>query len=481
MPERRKETMAIVVLKSPPPGVPPRLEVATEGKARGEGTVYFSRNGQYAVKIYHSPGPDKEQLLRTVMNLFRSLPPEQLEFILPPLALTESFDDRLRVGFLMRRVPPRYEDLVKLVISPVAASDQFRRGRTWADYLRMARNVALAVMVLHAKGCAHSDIHYGNFMANIDSGKVVMLDIDGVVVEGFLPPQVRGLLGFMAPEIHTENAWPNEKTDRHSLAVLTLHTLLFRNVMNPMVNYDTDPNLSEEFGFGKFALFSEHPSNHSHRPRSLGLPLYRRGTLSYRMLTPALQRLTERALIDGLRSPGKRPLSVEWERGLADALDELWACSRCAQHFPYPRSTRPLERRACPFCGERLRPPYPAILGLYEQKRRGLFQSLNRCVVLGHAYKLFVDVVETGHRPPPTRKAQPVIGHLEWDRRRGQYRLVCDSGNTWTALQPGRGVVKVSPGQSLEVAFGTSIDFGYGRRALVMDEGGSTARHLPNE
>jgi hypothetical protein len=53
---------------------------------------------------------------------------------------------------------------------------------------------------------------------------------------------------------------PDELTDRHSLAVLVLWVLLFRNVMQSQRCYDPDdPVHDDELGFGEFACFSENP------------------------------------------------------------------------------------------------------------------------------------------------------------------------------------------------------------------------------
>jgi len=463
--------MAIVVLKNPPTGIPKQLEVTDEVKVGGEGAIYFSTDGKFAVKIYHRPRHDKEQLLQYVMRLFSNLPPEQEKFILPPLALVESIDGQKRVGFVMRRVPPKYQELVKFILSPKCAAEQFQQGKTWAHYLKVTRSIANAIVVLHGKGCAHSDIHFRNFLVNLDEGDAVMLEIDGVVVPGFLPPQVAGMMGFMAPEILVHGEKPSERTDRHSLAVLILHTLLFRNVMQPLIDYDDDPNKSEELGWGQYALFSEHPSDTRHRPRNLGLPLYRRGALSYRMLTPALQRLTERALIDGLRNPELRPSSREWEEALAMAYDELWGCWQCGQHFPYPYWLQPLQRRACPFCGERCRPPYPIVLELYEERQRHNFVPIGRRVVLGHGFRIFADMIETARKPPLTRRGEKVVGHVELDEKQGQYRLVNDEGGVWVACSPdGMQRFTAQKGQSLPIMRGYLIYFGDGKRLAVVVE-----------
>ncbi|MBC8427826.1 hypothetical protein H8D98_01045, partial [bacterium] len=122
--------MPVVMLKSPPAGVPQRVDLIDEPKVGGEGAVYFSKDGKYAVKIYHKPSADKEQLLQHVMTLFQSLPSDQERFILPPLALVEAVDGQPRVGFIMRRVPPRYRELLEFMLNPKVAALQFKQGKT---------------------------------------------------------------------------------------------------------------------------------------------------------------------------------------------------------------------------------------------------------------------------------------------------------------------------------------------------------------
>ncbi len=463
--------MPVVTLKSPPAGVPQRVEVIDEPRIGGEGAVYFSRDGKYAVKVYHQPRADKEQLLGLVMTLFGSLPPEQERFILPPLALVEGMDGTPRVGFLMRKVPPRYNEMLEFMLNPKVAARQFQGGKTWAHYLKVARSVANAIVVLHGKGCAHSDVHYSNFLVNLDEGDAIMLEIDGVVVAGFLPPQVAGMMGFMAPEILTQRIPPSERTDRHSLAVLILHTLLYRNVMEPLVEYDNDLDRSEKMAWGQNALFSEHPNDRRHRPRSVGVPLYQRGALSYRMLTLALQRLTERALIDGLQKPDQRPSSREWEEALAYAVDEIWMCPRCGQHFPYPHWLMPVPRRACPFCGARVQTPYPVVLELYEERNKHNYARVDRQVVLGHGFKVFTDVVDPARKPPFTRRNERAVGHVEWDRQSGGYRLVNDEGGAWSARSPdGTQRFTAQRGGSLPLGRGYFVYLGDGQRLAVVVE-----------
>ncbi|MEQ8223705.1 MAG: hypothetical protein ABRQ37_15435, partial [Candidatus Eremiobacterota bacterium] len=222
---------------------------------------------------------------------------------------------------------------------------------------------------------------------------------------------------------------------------------------------------------GKYALFSEDPDTHRHRPRNLGLPFYHAGSLSYRILTPALQKLTEKVLIASLRIPGNRPSSREWEEALAYAIDELWMCSVCGQYFPYPYWLAPVQRRACPFCGEKICQPYPLVLELYEEKNKHNFIPIGRRIVVGHNYKIFEDVIEPSRKPPFTRKDKKSVGHIEWNRKKNRYHLINDEGGTWQARHlDGNPQFTARRGQSLVIEKNFYVNFGKGYRMAFIIE-----------
>ncbi len=300
-----------------------------------------------------------------------------------------------------------------------------------------------------------------------------MLDLDGAVVPGFLPPQVMGKREWMAPELLTlHSKYPSERTDRHSLAVLILHTLLFRNVLKPLITHDpTDVDNDERIGWGSKALFSEHPKDRANRPRRVGVPLFKRGVLSYQILTPLLRRLTEQAFIEGLHNPDKRPSAREWENALGWAMDELWRCSKCGWHFPYPHWQKPAKRRACPFCGERLSDSFPSVLSLYEPRHKGRYRVTGRKLVLGNDYRLFADVLDSKRNPPMSRLKEPNKGHVEWDPFLKINRLVNESDITWKArMKDDQRIQVISRGSSLPLQSGTVIHFGEGSRLAVVEE-----------
>lgn len=471
------------------PQVPRRFEVLEnkdKTNAGGEGEVFMSADGRWAVKIYYHPSRTKAEMIRKIMEIFRSLPADQARFIVPPLAQVASIDGQPKVGFVMRQIAkPPHQELMPLIFDPTYAGKYLNKGKKWRSWLHLARNIANCIVVLHGKGCAHSDIHYRNFLVDIDTLATIMMEADGVVIEGFKKAEVKGMKGFMAPEVLIRNEMPNEGTDRHSLAVLVLHTLLFRNVMLPQRDYDDDPDVSDQIGWGQEAVFSEHPTDRRNFLEGTGKPLFEGGWLSYRMLTPRLQRLTETALIAGVHDPEQRPLSRAWLHALSCALDELHTCAFCGQDYPYPYWLRHPEAAACPFCGRSAAQGAgaanaaaaatraPLVMHLYEESLKGEFRPLEWVLVLRDGESLYRDMTDC-LGPAPLESERRVVapmGHIEFDARQSRYLVCNDSNSVWSAWSlTGGGGRRLSAGrgESIPVGPGICIRFGSsGRLALV--------------
>ncbi len=454
--------MATATLLPNSSGLPGQLEIGDKPDfTGGEATVYFTRDGQHVVKLYHRPTGDKVQLLQKVLDLGRNLG-EEGQFLAWPLGIVERVNGQPRIGSVSRHVPGG--SLYKLMFSPRDARQQFEQGWTWVNYLKIARGVAAAAKVVHDKGIAHADISFKNYLADPRSGQVVLIDLDGVVVSGFLKAQVKGTPQFIAPEIMVGKAKPSQEGDRHSAAVLLLWTLLFRNVMLPQSCYDDEDQANDDLlAYGEHACFSEHPTDRRNWVGNIGAPLYRDGALSFRVLSPRLQQLSLRALVDGLHEPAKRPPLREWERALAEAYDLLIRFLNCRQSYLYPYWLQPAPRRQCPFCGSAVRPPYPAVLELQESRARGVYPPV-RTLVAYHGLPLFADVAESGSMPPFTRQGIPTIGQTIWDARLNLYRLTNNADIPWLVIAGGAGQGRVGRGESVPLQPGLVLSFGDGRR-----------------
>jgi serine/threonine protein kinase len=129
---------------------------------------------------------------------------------------------------------------------------------------------------MHAAGLAHSDLSYNNVLIDPVTGKATIIDIDGLVVPGKFPPDVIGTPDFIAPEVMAtkhlgktdkNRKLPSIQTDRHALAVMIYMYLLYRHPLRGGKIHDLDPMKDEELGMGAKALFVEHPTDKSNRPK----------------------------------------------------------------------------------------------------------------------------------------------------------------------------------------------------------------------
>ncbi|MBP3731583.1 MAG: hypothetical protein J6I40_08965 [Mailhella sp.] len=261
---------------------------------------------------------------------------------------------------------------------------------TWLSHFHMCLQIARAVRRMHAAGLAHSDLSYKNVLVDPQTGRASIIDIDGLVVPGKFPPDVVGTPDFIAPEVLATRSLklgdpgkclPGIKTDRHALAVLIYMYLLYRHPLRGGKVHDVnDPQKDEELSMGSRALFIEHPADKSNRPRfdqlsPAELPQGDVSKLPYTICGPYLKELFNRAFIDGLHDPAKRPTAAEWEDAIIRTTDLMQPCQnpKCpAKWFVFDNSRRP----RCPFCGTEFHGQLP-VLNLYYSPKKGVFKPEN--------------------------------------------------------------------------------------------------------
>jgi hypothetical protein len=231
------------------------------------------------------------------------------------------------------------------------------------DRYRVCIALARLVRRLHQAGLAHADLSPKNVLADMPSGRALLLDFDALVVPDVLPPVVLGTSGYVAPEILATNHLPQTdprrqlpsiRTDEHALAVLIYELLILRHPLHgPKVNAENVED-DERLSMGEKALFIEHPLDRSNAVPDLRPPCDALG--------PALTRLIHAAFVDGLHDPERRPSAYDWERTLVEKFDRLYPCSNttCPEGWlMLPDAQTPLQWFAheqrpdpvCPYCG----------------------------------------------------------------------------------------------------------------------------------
>lgn len=271
----------------------------------------------------------------------------------------------------------------------------------WQNHIRMTILISRAVRRLHAAGLAHSDLSYKNILVNPINGAACVIDLDGLVVPGKFPPDVIGTPDFIAPEVvrtlHLKKDDPNRKlpninTDCHALAVLIYMYLLYRHPLRGDKVHDMDPQKDEAFSMGAKSLFVEHPTDASNRIKVANvkpseLPWKDTSKIPYTVTGPYLTPLFQRAFIDGLHDPSKRPTADEWEFALVKTIDLIQPCLNvsCDQKwYVFDNSTKP----KCPFCGTPYKGKLP-VLNLYSSRKEGQFFPENHRLMVYTNQSLF--------------------------------------------------------------------------------------------
>ena len=257
---------------------------------------------------------------------------------------------------------------------------------SFLTHLSMCIKIARAVRRLHAAGLAHSDLSYKNILVDPLSGSACIIDDDSLVVPGKFPPEVLGTPDFIAPEVIETKGLdltdPNRKlpsinTDRHALAVLVYMYLLNRHPLRGGKVHDVDDaGHDEELSMGSKALFIEHPTDKANRvkPQQLSpseLPQGDPSKLPYTICGPYLKQMFDRAFVDGLHDPTKRPSAAEWEDALVKTADLIQPCQnpQCEAHwFVFDNKMKP----RCPFCGTAYHGQLP-VLNMYYAPSHGRF------------------------------------------------------------------------------------------------------------
>ena len=264
----------------------------------------------------------------------------------------------------------------------------------WLSYFRICIKISRAVAKMHSSGLAHSDLSYKNVLIDPKKGRAIIIDIDGLVVPKKYPPDVIGTADFIAPEVYQtlhldkkdpKRCLPDRKTDLHALSVLIYMYLLYRHPLRGSKVHDIDPGKDENLSMGKMALFIEHPSDKSNRPKKIEpafLPWADVAKIPCSVTGPYIKKLFEDAFISGLHNPGQRPLASDWESALIKTIDLMQPCgnSNCEQKwFVFDNSKKP----QCPFCGWKFKGLLP-ILNFYSSRKQGQYNPDSHRLMVYH-------------------------------------------------------------------------------------------------
>lgn len=271
----------------------------------------------------------------------------------------------------------------------------------WLNYFQICVNLSRGVKKMHQMGLSHSDLSYNNVLVDPLTGSACLIDLDGLVVPGLFQAEVIGTADFIAPEVlatkHLPKTDPNRKlpnrlTDLHALACLIYMYLLHRHPLKGGKVHDLDTEKDDLLSMGEKALFIEHPTDASNRPKLKQVSKWDTywsdvSKLPYTVTGPYMKALFDKAFIEGLHSPMQRPTAEEWEIGLLKTTDLMQPCSNtsCEQKwYVFDNTNTP----RCPFCGTLHKGTLP-VLDLYFQFKPTVWKPENHRLMVYHNQYLF--------------------------------------------------------------------------------------------
>ena len=210
---------------------------------------------------------------------------------------------------------------------------------TWNNYFLICLKIAQMAKLLHQVGLVFSDLSYNTFLIDPLSGSACLTSYDQLVrfnnpcytlpSADFVPPEY---IANRMPNIDDNKCYiANIETNNHALAVLIYLLLLYRHPLRGGKVHDMDSTKNEELTMGVKALFIEHPTDKSNVPNieilsPLELPQGDINKLPYTICGPYLKDLFDKAFIDGLHNPVKRPIAEDWVTALSKTMDLLLPC-----------------------------------------------------------------------------------------------------------------------------------------------------------
>lgn len=300
-----------------------------------EGAVFeCSSNPALLAKIYSTPVTLTQQ--NKLAFMIRGAAPALLSISAWPVDIVRRAPQGTACGILMPAIANSHP--IFNLYNPSVRRNTFPDAN-WRFLIRTARNIAIALSVVHQHNSIVGDVSPGNLLVS-PQAVVKFIDCDSFQVSDRHTTYRNrvGTLLFTPPELQTSDFKNIDRTRNHDyfgLAVLIFHLLFMGR--HPYAGRFSGPGempiekaISENrFAFGKFGpqrLMTPPPSS---------LPLA--------SLPDNLASLFERAFSPP-SSNNDRPSTIEWERELACFESSIQECrSDKAHHYSH-------HLKACPWC-----------------------------------------------------------------------------------------------------------------------------------
>jgi serine/threonine protein kinase len=333
----------------------------------GQGDVYSTKNGRFAVKVLHAPGPASRSALQNRIARLRQLDLDGVPIARPLASLREP-----HAGYVMKML-----DGMASLSSLAHADPEASSPLTWyqesgglVGRLRILAMTADALNALHSRGLAYGDFSPNNVLVSSGgkNAEVCLIDADNLHQESAPGHKSVYTPRFGAPELVRLESGPSSQTDAHAFAVTAFDVLCVTHPLLGDAVAAGEPELEVAALEGRLPWI-DHPSDRSNEA-STGLP-------REIVLSDQVRLSFDEAFTHGLTEPSKRPRLSRWADCLHGAADATLVCPECAASYYHTEAL-------CPWCGA----PRPAFVlvktGVYDPRSDADANAPEGTESLGH-------------------------------------------------------------------------------------------------
>jgi len=319
----------------------------------GEGTIYnVIHFPDLLAKVFHEGSKHNSERENKLLVMINNRPNTQgryqNEFSWP---LDLLYDERTSKfsGYMMPKVT---EKIPLLELLP--NDGPFLKTKPWGLFIRIAKNLSIAISNLHGLGQVVGDLNPKNILvgasypskSNIgssprDSGLVTLIDVDSFHIHDTRGQLFRCFVcvpDYLPPELQKQS--PDSANFTRQSDLFALGVLIFQLLMNGRHPF----NCRSTCEISQFRIkncIKDNMIPYFLKDSRFAIP---RNAPPLNCLPDSLQNLFLRAFVHGHQNPVSRPTALEYVNPLVELENNLTQCSYNRVHYYYNRLSR------CPWC-----------------------------------------------------------------------------------------------------------------------------------
>lgn len=256
------------------------------------------------------------------------------------------------------------------------------------SYYQAIKQISSIVSIFNELNIFFYDLSSHEILFNENNGNIRFISWDSIGRNKIDNIGISPSPGYIDPYLLSQGKdfinRPTRESNQYALAVLIYKILFHREPLRGSMVHDVnDEKRDEELLMGSKAIFIENPYDKSNQVKtsnltSFELPYGNPQLRPYTLSGKYFKQLFDRAFIEGLHNPNKRPKPIEWVYAANMTMDLLIPClnPECEEKFfVYNNEMHPV----CPYCKTPVKNSYP-ILNFYSKDINNYISDNHRMI-----------------------------------------------------------------------------------------------------